>query len=724
MGTSNDYISIAIPVFNETHGLTNLVEKVLRLPFEKEVLIIDDGSTYSETQKILQRVKKDYPQVTIITNRENLGKSASIQLAFKRAKGNLFTILDGDSELDPNDILILYKNLKENDARFANGSRTPRQTKQMSYSRFLTTLGMKASGFLTKFLYNTRVKDILSGLKLFYADDFKSHKFTTKRFGLESELVTTTLISHRKFIETDISYYPRTYKEGKKIHILDGFEIIRYIFVNAFINKNFLRTPIFAIFLGISILLFSFFVYNLHANSAATSDSIPNNFTAVNIVYNNRLDLENFRSYFLKKNQGSVVTENANNILYSKTPVINAILAAPYFYLFDKIHNIQNISASDFLHKDYETYYQSVGKYYAALLSSFSVLFIYLTVISLFKNSIYAGIASVTYAFATSVYSTAALGNWQHAPSLLLINSAYYFLFNFLKTKRKSFLFIASILLALATLIRITNLFFFLGFIGVLFFYKPYRKLLSGPIIVFLTLILVWQTITISIGIPGGYNQEIIRSIQLFSPLNIALAFGSLLISPNVGILIFCPIVIFSFLGIYTNIRSHLKTNDRTSPLFVFLIISSINFIFLLIFSSFWWAWEGGFSWGPRLLTEGIPFLIYLGAFYFSTLRSITLKKISYIAFSLLMSWSIFVQVLGVYAYDGGWHRKYYRDKSRLEMAWFIQPNIISYYSARKVFFTQQLIASGNRLKIQKTQYYINFIPPTYKQIGKKSFFL
>ncbi len=724
MGANNDYISIAIPVFNETNGLANLVEKVVKLPFKKELLIIDDGSTYSETKKILNAIKKDYPQVTIIVNRENLGKSISIQLAFKKAKGNLFAILDGDSELDPNDILRLYKDLKKENARFANGSRAPTQTKQISYSRLLTALGMKASGLLTKALYNIHVKDILSGLKLFYADDFRNHEFATKRFGLESELVITALNSGRKFAEADVHYYPRGYKQGKKINILDSFEIIRYVFANAFINRNFLRSPIFSILLGIVILLFTFFVYNLHANSSATSDSIPNNFTTVNIIYHNRLDLENFRSYFLKKNQGSVVTENANNILYSKTPVINGILAAPYFYLFDKIHNIQKISAVDFLHKDYETYYQSVGKYYAALLSSFSVLFIYLTLISLFKNSIYAGIASLTYAFATSVYSTAALGNWQHAPSLLLINSAYYFLFNFLKTKRKSLLFIVSILLALAALVRITNLFFFLGIIGVLFFYKPYRKLLNIPIIVFLTLILLWQSITIFIGIPGGYNQEIIRSIQLFSPLNIGAAFGSLLISPNVGILIFCPIAIFGFLGIYATIRSHLKNNNKTNPLFVFMIISSINFALLLMFNSFWWAWEGGFSWGPRLLTEGIPFLIYLGAFYFFTLRSIPLKKISYIAFSLLISWSIFVQVLGVYAYDGGWHRKYYRGRSGLEMAWFIQPNIISYYAGRKVFFTQSIIASGNRLKIQKTQYHINFTPPTYKQIGKKSFFL
>src|SRR5258708_1341160 len=121
--SSQDYISIAIPVFNETSGLMQLFNKTFSLPLHKELIIINDGSTNTDTNQILKTFETNYRNVRILTNAKNLGKSASIQRALQIAKGNIFVVLDGDSELNPNDIIRLYTALKKENARFVNGIR-------------------------------------------------------------------------------------------------------------------------------------------------------------------------------------------------------------------------------------------------------------------------------------------------------------------------------------------------------------------------------------------------------------------------------------------------------------------------------------------------------------------------------------------------------------------------------------------------------------------------
>ncbi|GEM_PF-1023978 len=711
--TDQDYISIAIPVLNETAGVFRLIEETISLPFKKEVLLIDDGSTNTETKKVLSDIKKHFPGITIITNKKNLGKSASIQKALKQARGNIFAVLDGDSELDPKDIVLLYNALKKNNARLASGVRIVRNKRKVfSYSNRLTRIAKKFFGSLIHFFYGVGVKDVLSGFKLFYSDDFKYYTFSTKKFGLETELLVETLNKGRKIVEVDISYYPRTYKEGKKINFFDGFEILRCTLFNIRLGVNTFRSPFGVVLIGILVWLFALRIYTLHANSSPTSDSIPNNLTALNIIYQKRLDIENFKSYLLKTQLiGYVGVESKENILYPKTPVINGILAAPYFFFSDRINGIHNFSAATFFQKDYETYYQSVGKLYASLLVSISVFFIFLTTYALFENLFYALAGAFAYGFGTMAYSTAAQGNWQHGPSLLLISLSFYLFLQFLKNRRKSLMIIVSTLLALATLIRISNLLFFIAVVLTLFFYREYRKVVTSSIVLFFLSISTWTFSMSLIGVPGGYNDEIMRSFQSFNLLYWLKVIASLLMSPNVGLFVFSPIFILSALGIYRFIWRSLKNETiLEKPVRIFLLASTVSFFLLLFFNSFWWAWEGGFSYGPRLLTESIPFLIYLGVYFIYSLRS-TLTKLAFsIIFFLLLFYSLIVHLVGVYAYDTDWQYKYYVGRSRLDMAWYNNPNIINYYvRTRKVFFTQELINDTTGLRIEKKYYLLDF---------------
>ncbi len=706
-----DFISIGVPIFNESTGISRLIDETMRLPLKKEVIIVDDGSTNKETLRIINVVREKYPEIIIVTNKRNFGKSASIQIALKRAKGNLFVILDGDGELDPKDLIALYQDIKKKNARFANGARRLTKTTSLHFSQLVTRLARTLSGSVVYFFYGVKIRDVLSGYKLFYTKDFREHVFSTIRFGLESDLLVATLNNKRKIIEVDVDYSPRSYKEGKRINIFDSFEIFLCLLRNIKFGKSIFQTPFEILSVGILLWCFAFSVYNLHANSSSTSDSLPNNFTSVNIVYNNRLDLTNFIPYFLTRHQKSVVTKNNSGVFYAKTPVINGIVSAPYFYLFDKQFGIHTVSANKFLQKDYETYYQSVGKYYAALLASISVLFMFLTINTLFRNIRYALFGALSYGFATMTYSTASQGNWQHAPSLFLITISFYLFILFLRSKRQLLFTIITLLLALAALIRIVNIFFFLGIIGVLFFYKPYKKLLVYPVSIYCAVLVGWQTITSLMGIPGGYNGEIVRSIQSFNIIYATKVIISLLVSPNVGLLIFCPLSVLSFLGIYKMLRTILKNKDeRSKPFYIFLIVSFMSFFLILLFNAFWWAWEGGFSWGPRLLTEAIPFLVYLGVYYMYTLNINALKLGFAILFFVFFIFSTLIHIVGVYADDNEWHNRYYKEgTNRMTMAWQMHPSILWYYIVqRKIFFTQQITKENEKITIKKNYYYID----------------
>ncbi len=706
-----DLITIAIPLLNETQGVYELVQKTLAISLNTEIIIIDDGSTNKKTLLLLSQIKKQYNNIKILRNKRNIGKASSIQKALKRAKGNLFIILDGDSELDPEDIPRLYYKLTQNKAQLINGTRIFRGTiKQASLSNFLSRLAKKLTSLLIHVLYGKKIKDPLSGLKLFYTEDFKQYIFFSKKFGLEVELITESINRNYKIEEADVNYYPRSYKEGKKIQIFDGLEITTTIFSKLRLGVFLGQSQLLVVLLAFLAWFIPFSIYNLPSNASPTTDTIPNTFTAVNITYNKRLDLTNFKPYFVKRGILSyVTTTNSQNQLYAKTPVINGILSAPFIYFFDKKYDIKSVTVEDFLQKDFESYYQLIGKQYGSLLASLSTLLVFLIINSLFNRKLFAFFWSLAYALATPVYSTAAQGNWQHAPSLLLITGGYYCLFLFLRDSRRRFLLLTSILLSIATLIRVSNAIFYMNIGIILFIYGRYRKYIFNSFLIFLLPIVFWVIFLHKNNIPGGYNEEIIRSIQSINPTHILRVVFSLLISPNVGLLIFTPICIFGLLTIGKIIYEYLKNEKiRSQPIFNFLFISSFSFLGILLFNSVWWAWEGGYSWGPRLLTEGTPFLIFLGAYFMNSLTSQLFQKLSRLLFCILFVYSFFVQIVGVYAYETEWQSKYFKGNDDFTTAWFNYPSIIEFYIKRQSFHTITLQKKGNHLIIEKKYYHFN----------------
>lgn len=228
---NKDFISIIIPLYNETEKVYELVQQTLKLSLKKEVIVIDDGSTFKNTVSVLSQIENKTPQVIIIRNSINQGKAFSVGKALKKTKGNIAVILDGDSELDPKDISHLYQALKKNNARLVSGIRVVKNREKLqTYTSLISRIAKKIVSLLIQILYKRKIKDVLSGYKMFYVSDLKNHTFISKRFGLETELVLDAVRKKRKIVEIDVSYYPRNYKEGKKINLVDGLEIIRVLF--------------------------------------------------------------------------------------------------------------------------------------------------------------------------------------------------------------------------------------------------------------------------------------------------------------------------------------------------------------------------------------------------------------------------------------------------------------------------------------------------------------
>jgi len=209
-------VSIVIPVFNEAATVRTLVEKVRRLELDKELIIVNDGSSDGTSEALSEYEGR--PGITVHHSPVNLGKGSSVRIGFSLAKGEIITIQDADLELEPSDIYKLLEPIIRGEADVVYGSRFLGQgliegrKGQLSFY-----LANRALATLTNTLYGSRLTDIETCYKVFRREVLAQIKIEENRFGFEPEI--TMKCSKRKFriYEVPISYHGRTYEEGKKI---------------------------------------------------------------------------------------------------------------------------------------------------------------------------------------------------------------------------------------------------------------------------------------------------------------------------------------------------------------------------------------------------------------------------------------------------------------------------------------------------------------------------
>ena len=234
-------ISIIVPAYNEESTINIIADKLLNLylvnNIKKEIIIINDCST-DKTDYLIQNIIQLNPtaEIIYIKHEKNLGKGAAIHSGIKNATGDYLIIQDADLEYDPSEINKLLKPVLEGYADIVYGSRFIGGAPHRILF-FWHTIGNKFLTFLSNFFTNLNLTDMETCYKLFKTSIIKNISLQEKRFGFEPEI--TSKISKIKGIriyEVGISYYGRTYLEGKKINWKDGFKaiycIIRYNLFN------------------------------------------------------------------------------------------------------------------------------------------------------------------------------------------------------------------------------------------------------------------------------------------------------------------------------------------------------------------------------------------------------------------------------------------------------------------------------------------------------------
>jgi glycosyltransferase involved in cell wall biosynthesis len=224
-------LSIIIPAYNEAPTIHLILNKVIgtELLFgtEKEIIVVNDCST-DATAEVMQRFADENPDVNILTYNQsvNQGKGAAIHKGIELATGDYVIIQDADLEYDPVDYNLLLKPMLNDIADVVYGSRFM----GIGPHRILFywhSIGNKFLTSLSNMFTNLNLTDMETCYKMFRADIIKKIVLTEKRFGFEPEV--TSRISRIKAVriyEVGISYYGRTYDEGKKIGAKDGFRAI------------------------------------------------------------------------------------------------------------------------------------------------------------------------------------------------------------------------------------------------------------------------------------------------------------------------------------------------------------------------------------------------------------------------------------------------------------------------------------------------------------------
>ena len=224
-------ISIVVPVYNEQDTILNILSvlKNLKLNFklEKQIVIVNDFST-DKSEIVIQdfTIKNQDLDIIYFKQDKNYGKGAALRKGFELATGDLIIVQDADLEYDPNEFNLLLEPIINDFADVVYGSRFI-GGKPHRILFFWHTLGNKFLTFLSNAFTNLNLTDMETCYKLFRADIIKSIKLKENRFGFEPEVTAkVSRIPNIRIYEVGISYYGRTYEEGKKIGWKDGFRAI------------------------------------------------------------------------------------------------------------------------------------------------------------------------------------------------------------------------------------------------------------------------------------------------------------------------------------------------------------------------------------------------------------------------------------------------------------------------------------------------------------------
>ena len=220
-------LSIIIPAFNEAAFLPEVIRRVEETPYDKEIIIVDDGSTDGTREYLKGLVSEG---IKVIVHEKNMGKGAAMRTGIEVATGDIVIVQDADLEYDPKDYPVLLEPIMQGKADVVYGSRFLGGPHRVLF--FWHSIGNSLITLISNMFTDLNLTDMETGYKAFRKKVFEAITIESNRFGFEPEITAKVAKKGFRIYEVPISYSGRSYQEGKKITWKDGvmalFTVLKY----------------------------------------------------------------------------------------------------------------------------------------------------------------------------------------------------------------------------------------------------------------------------------------------------------------------------------------------------------------------------------------------------------------------------------------------------------------------------------------------------------------
>jgi glycosyltransferase involved in cell wall biosynthesis len=220
-------VSFIVPAYNEASTIIEVLDRIEELDLDSQIVVVDDGSI-DETPLLLERWRRDHADRCVVVHQPNSGKGAAIRAGIPHVNRDIVVIQDADMEYDPADVPRLIEPIARGSADVVFGSRLSGGQPQRAYM-FWHLVGNRFLSLLTNVLYNTTLSDMETGYKAFRVDVLRALDLRQNDFAIEPEITAKICKQKLRIYELPISYYGRTYDEGKKITWRDGFKAVKVL---------------------------------------------------------------------------------------------------------------------------------------------------------------------------------------------------------------------------------------------------------------------------------------------------------------------------------------------------------------------------------------------------------------------------------------------------------------------------------------------------------------